>query len=139
MAGAESSTDPSAGQAELEPRWPVVVARAWRKRCPRCGEQGLFASFFRLDRRCVHCQLVFRPEAGGMTGQMYLSAAVTELVAVVLAAALWFGTGWSIPVMLLVAVPLVVAFSFWFLPKGMALWVAVDYLTDRHDQKWTPS
>lgn len=82
--------------------------------------------------------MVLRPEQGGMTGQMYLSAAVTELIGVLLAAGLWFLTDWPVWVILLAALPLITLFSYWFLPKGMALWTAVDYLTDRHDQRWTP-
>lgn len=83
--------------------------------------------------------MVLRPEQGGMTGQMYLSAAVTEVIGVLLAASLWFLTDWPVWVILLAALPVITVFSYWFLPKGMALWAAVDYLTDRHDQRWTPT
>lgn len=65
-----------------------------------------------------------------MTGQMYLSAAVTELFAVLLIGVIWLGTDWGPGLSLAVAVPLAVAFAFAFLPVASALWAAIEYLTD---------
>lgn len=65
-----------------------------------------------------------------MTGQMYLSAAVTELFAVALIALVWSATDWNAATSLAVTVPLVIAFSYWFLPRAMGLWVGIEFLTD---------
>lgn len=65
-----------------------------------------------------------------MTGQMYLSAAVTEVFAAVLVFLVFFCTDWSPAVSIAVGVPIVVGFSYWFLPKAMALWVAIEFMTD---------
>lgn len=65
-----------------------------------------------------------------MTGQMYLSAAITELFAVLLIAVIWVGTDWSPMLSLAVSIPVVIVFSYAFLPKAMALWVAIEFLTD---------
>ncbi len=110
--------------------WRTFVARAWRRRCPRCGEGRLFVKAFRLGERCGVCELVYRREPGAMTGQMYLSAAVTELLAGGLVLLVFFATDWSSSLALTISVPLVAGFSYWFLPKAMALWVAVEFMTD---------
>jgi uncharacterized protein (DUF983 family) len=121
-------SDPSPPLSNAQ--WRSFVARAWRGRCPRCGKAPLFERAFRLHRDCVACGLVYRRESGAMTGQMYLSAAVTELLAAALALGIFFATDWSAATGLLVTLPIVAAFSYWFLPKAMALWVAVEFMTD---------
>jgi uncharacterized protein (DUF983 family) len=120
------------------PAWPKLFARAWRGRCPRCGEGALFERRMRLAASCERCGLIYRREQGAMTGQMYLSAAVTQLVAAAMFLGVWLGTDWGAVLALSVTVPLMLAFSFWFLPKSMGLWVAVEYLTDRGNREpWT--
>ncbi len=110
--------------------WKTFVARAWRGRCPRCGEGTLFASHFRLTHSCSDCGLVYRREDGAMTGQMYLTAVVTELFAAALVLVLFFLTDWGPWTAIPVGMLLVVAFSYAFLPRGMALWVAIEFMTD---------
>lgn len=122
--GQPPRADPTTAQ------WRTFFARAWRGRCPRCGAGALFARRFRLELACARCGLVYRREPGAMTGQMYLSAAVTEVLAGGLVLLVFFATDWGVVTSLAVTVPVVVAFSYWFLPKAMALWVAVEFLTD---------
>lgn len=110
--------------------WRRYVARALRRRCPRCGGGALFRSTFRLRRACASCGLVFRREPGALTGQMYLSAAVTQIFAAALAVGLFLLTDWSTALALAVGIPLAAAFSYAFLPYAMALWVAVEFMTD---------
>lgn len=115
--------------------WTTLFARAWRRRCPRCGATGLFARRFRLSDTCADCGLVFRREQGAMTGQMYLSSAVTEVVAALMFLSVWAFTDWGAGLALAVTLPLMLAFSYWFLPKAMGLWVAIEYLTDRGNRE----
>lgn len=110
--------------------WRLFLARACRRRCPLCGEGPLFRSKFRLAERCTHCSMVFRREAGGMTGQMYLSAAVTEVLAAILVLAVFFLTDWSPWTSILVCVPLVALFCYWSLPFFMGVWVVIELMTD---------
>jgi uncharacterized protein (DUF983 family) len=126
----ESSEHPEPSAQLTNAQWRTFVVRAWRGRCPRCGRSPLFERTFRLYQACAACGLVYRRESGAMTGQMYLSAAVTELIAAALALGLFFLTDWSPTTSLLVTLPLVVGFSYWFLPKAMGLWVAVEFMTD---------
>lgn len=108
----------------------LCLARAWRGLCPQCGAGRLFASYARLQERCSACGLIYRREQGAMTGSMYLSAIVTEIFAALIVLAIFFGTSWSVRTSLLVSVPLVLAFALFWLPRAMALWVAIEYATD---------
>jgi hypothetical protein len=65
-----------------------------------------------------------------MTGSMYLSAAVTELFAALLVGGIWIATDWGAALSIAVGLPLVLAFTYAFLPVSRALWVAVEYATD---------
>lgn len=117
--------------------WRLHLGRAWNRRCPRCGAGGLFRSTFRLRHACPACKLVFRREDGGMTGQMYLSAAVSELLAVVLIVVTFLFTDWSAATSIAVCSPIVILFCYWSLPRFMALWVGIEYLTDvTNDEPW---
>ena len=115
--------------------WSELVLRAWRGHCPRCGADGLFERRFRLAQACRRCALVFRREQGAMTGQMYLSAAVGQVLAALLFLGVWLGTDWGAAPALALTLPLMVGFSYWVLPRSMALWVAVEYLTDRGNRE----
>src|SRR5215204_4618117 len=53
-------------------------------------------------------------------------AVVTEIFAALLAVALFFATDWSTPVALSVGVALVLAFSYFWLPRAIGLWVATE-------------
>jgi uncharacterized protein (DUF983 family) len=121
------------------PGWKrYVLRRVLRKRCPQCGRGELFARFARLHASCSVCGLVYRREQGAMTGSMYLSAAVTECFAVALLLVAWLWVDdWSTSRFLVVALPLVVGFSWLFLPRSMALWVAVEYSIDlSNGEEW---
>ncbi len=65
-----------------------------------------------------------------MTGTMYLSAVVTEVFAAILVLLVFFGTDWSPAVSIAVGVPVVIVFSYWFMPTAIALWVAIEFMTD---------
>lgn len=86
--------------------------------------------YARLAVSCTECGLVYRREQGSQTGSMYLTAAITEVVAAVLVGLGWIFTDWSTPVFLAISVPLILVFSAWFLPVSQAFWVGVEYATD---------
>lgn len=112
-----------------------TLLRGWRRRCPRCEGDDLFQSTYRLRPVCPDCGLVTRREDGAWTGQMYLSAAVTQVFAAAVMVVVYLSTDWSLGASLAVMLPIVVGFSYWSLPRFMATWVAVEYLTDRANQE----
>ncbi|MFT5050891.1 MAG: hypothetical protein ACI8QZ_002297 [Chlamydiales bacterium] len=123
--------DPNAPDEPVTNRdWRLFLRRVLGRHCPRCGVGELFVSRMRLAQECSDCSLVYRREAGGMTGQMYLTAIVSEIFAAGLILAIFFGTDLKPAASIGIGLPLVVGFSYWFLPKGMALWVAIEFITD---------
>jgi uncharacterized protein (DUF983 family) len=112
------------------------VRRVLRDRCPQCGEGLLFARWARLRDRCDVCGLVYRREQGSMIGSMYLAAIATEIVAAVICVVLFVATSWSLPVALSVGITIHLAFAFWFLPRSMSIWVAIEYATDVQNKEW---
>jgi uncharacterized protein (DUF983 family) len=115
----------------------VFLARAWRRRCPQCGEGALFAKYAKLHTACGECGLVYRREQGAMTGSMYLSAIVTELFAALLVLVIFFGTDLEPIPSIAIALPILLLFAYWWLPRSIALWTAIEYATDvSNDEPW---
>ncbi len=54
----------------------VLIKRALRKRCPVCGNGGLFISHFKMSRSCPACHATFWKDPGESLGAMYLDYAV---------------------------------------------------------------
>jgi uncharacterized protein (DUF983 family) len=115
----------------------LFLARAWRKRCPQCGQGELFARYAKLHERCAQCGLVYRREQGGMTGSMYLSAIVTEVFAALLVIVIFFGTDLETGASIAIALPILLLFAYWWLPRSIALWTAIEYATDvANGERW---
>jgi uncharacterized protein (DUF983 family) len=114
----------------------LCVVRAIKRHCPQCGRGRLFASWARLSERCDVCGLVFRREDGAELGSMYLSATVSQVFAAAVFAVVWLTTDWSAELALAIGAPLVVAFCYGFLPLSMALWTAIEYVTDVSNREW---
>lgn len=112
------------------------VLRALHHACPQCGRGRLFDRWAHLCERCEHCGLVYRREDGSELGAMYLGATVSQAFAALVFFGVWFLTDWSQALSLAVGVPVVVGFCYGFLPLSMALWTAVEYLTDVSNHEW---
>jgi uncharacterized protein (DUF983 family) len=110
--------------------------RVLRGRCPQCGRGELFERWARLRDRCSVCGLIYRREPGAELGSMYLSATVSQLFAAGVFLVLWLGTSWSATVSLAVSLPVVIAFCYGILPTSMAVWTAVEYVTDVGSREW---
>jgi uncharacterized protein (DUF983 family) len=114
----------------------LFFGRVLRKKCPQCGKGELFVRWAKLEDRCSVCGLVYRRESGSMIGSMYLSAIATELFAMAVVLVIFFATSWSLWTMIAVGLALHFAFAAWFLPRSMAIWVAVEYATDVGNGEW---
>ena len=67
---------------------------------------------------------------------MYLSATVSQVFAALVFAGIWIATDWSPSTAFLVGTPPVLAFCYGILPLSMALWTAVEYVTDVANREW---
>lgn len=125
-----TSTPEPQEDAPSAPIWGPALARCWKGVCPRCAEGTVFAKRFRLREDCESCGLLFRKDHGSMTGQMYVSAAVTEIFATAIILGVYLLTDWGAVLSISVGLPLVVIFSYALLPRTMAFWVGVEYATN---------
>ena len=125
-----SSPEPEEFSAEA-PTILRAMGRAFSRHCPRCGTGDILESRFRLLQSCSDCGLCYRKESGAMTGQMYLTAIITEIFTAVLVLVVFFLTDLDTLSSIALGLPLVVLFSYLVLPISMRIWVAVEYVTDR--------
>jgi uncharacterized protein (DUF983 family) len=114
----------------------LCISRVLHHACPQCGLGPLFERWARLRERCPHCGLVYRREDGAELGSMYLSATVSQLFAGALFLSVFLWTNWSWVTGLAVGAPIVIGFCYGILPLSMALWTAVEYLTDVSSGEW---
>jgi uncharacterized protein (DUF983 family) len=134
------SLEPRPPGASGTPLYPEVgglsvLLRGARKRCPRCAERRIFASWFRLARACPRCGLLFEKETGGFLGAMTLNY-VASMGAWLLVLGIWLAvTAPEVPVtaMLVVSAVLLVVVPLWFYPRSKGIWAAVEFLVLRAD------
>ena len=105
-----------------------LIARALRRRCPRCGSDGIFAGYYRLIERCPRCGHLYDREPGYWVSAIIVNTAATEALFGVLFVAGIFATAPDVqwlPLLLIGAVTNVV-FPVLFYPYSKAVWVALD-------------
>jgi uncharacterized protein (DUF983 family) len=111
----------------------IVLGRAWRCRCPRCGEGALYRSDVRMLKKCATCALSYYPESGFYLGGMILNYIFTVLivVAVYLVSLLLPDLlSWSIDEKLLLWMAFAVGLSLAFWRYTRSLWLALNYWVD---------
>jgi len=111
-------------------RLALVLGRAVRLRCPRCGEGELFHGWFTMPARCTFCGIAFEREQGYFVGAIYVNYGVTVVIAVAGYLVLWSRTTISTAAQLALWIPFVIVFPLWFFRYSRALWLALAYLFD---------
>jgi uncharacterized protein (DUF983 family) len=113
----------------------AMLADILHQRCPRCRTGKIFRGsaflgFPKMNERCPVCQLRFEREAGYFLGAMYISYGLALIVIAILAAALWFITGWWITKVTvwatLLFLPLAPAITYF----SRVLWIYFDQRVD---------
>lgn len=56
----------------------TMLRRGVARRCPSCGQGGLFTGWFRMVDRCPRCGMRFSREEGFFIGALFVNFAVTE-------------------------------------------------------------
>lgn len=108
-----------------------LVARAIRRRCPRCGAMGVWQSFLKMRPTCPQCGLELdRGESDYFYGAYLLNFVAAELIAVfVFVATLiatWPTPSWNVLTAITVVVAIVAPIALY--PTTKALWLAVDLM-----------
>ena len=106
----------------------LLLLRALRRRCPQCGSNGYFASWFKLNERCPRCGLATERVVGHFVGAVGFNTIFTfgVLLAVLLATTgLTYPNVQAVPlVAACLATAVVVPTLFW--PYSQTLWTAFD-------------
>jgi uncharacterized protein (DUF983 family) len=99
-----------------------------RRHCPRCGQGGIFDSYYQLAGSCPRCGHHFEREEGYWVSAIIVNTAVTEAIFGVLFVAGIFATApdvqWLPLLVIGVAANLVVPVLFF--PLSKTIWVAID-------------
>jgi gluconolactonase len=109
---------------------PTIV-RAFRLRCPRCGEGRLFGGLFRMHDACSACGASFRREQGFYLGSIYINYGATVIGTGALYALLVLGLGWSHEAALAACLVAAVAFPVWFFRWARSFLLALDGSVNR--------
>lgn len=105
-----------------------LLARGFRRRCPRCGAGDLFAGLFDIRDPCPRCGLVFEREEGYWLGAMIIAFAVIEgmfglsFVATMLVT--WPDVPWT--GLLVVGLVATAVLPILISPWTRTIWMAVD-------------
>ena len=105
------------------------LGRGVRRRCPVCGERGVFRTWLEARRACPSCGLLLdRGESDFFLGGFTINFIVVELtvVAFLLAATVltWPDVPWDL--LLWVGAPLIALAPIAFFPFSRTIWLALD-------------
>jgi uncharacterized protein (DUF983 family) len=107
-----------------------MLARAWRLRCPRCGQGRLFKNWIRMNGRCPACDLRYEREPGYFLGSIYINYGLTALLVTIAYFALYFGHVVSPQTALWIVTALALVFPIWFFRYARSLWLGFDQYWD---------
>jgi len=114
---------------------PSTLRSILQQRCPRCRMGGIFhysifRGFPKMCERCSICDLKFEREPGYFLGAMYLSFGLGLLIMALIAALLWFLTGWWITRVIIWAVVLFLPLAPTITLFARVLWIYLDQSVD---------
>lgn len=108
----------------------TLMGRAFRLRCPACGQGKLFAGWFRMPPVCSHCGLKYEREPGYFLGSIYFNYGLTAIIALSAFFGLYFAAGVQPERMQWPLLAFCLAFPLWFFRYARALWLAFDVYWD---------
>lgn len=103
----------------------LIVARGFRRRCPRCGEGALFRDWMRPHEECSSCRLRFQQNGG----DTWMFIVITDRVPILIGiAAMYFGVRPTtlpgiVALILALAVPIAATIR-----ERIGMAIALDYL-----------
>lgn len=109
-----------------KPAYLTLILRAWRLRCPRCGEGRMFRGLFSMHPDCEVCGLHFEREQGYFLGSIYVNYGLTALVTTVGYLILRLGFEVEGRTLLYIFTAFCIVFPAFFFRYARALWLAMD-------------
>ena len=111
-------------------RFPVLLLRAIRLRCPLCGEGKMFSGYWKVHKSCSECGASFEREPGFFLGSIYFNYGLTALIVAIAYPLLLFTETLPENVLMWSSLTFTVLFPMWFFRYARALWAAFDELWD---------
>jgi uncharacterized protein (DUF983 family) len=108
----------------------VVLKRAVKLRCPRCGDGRLFVGYFTMHARCADCNLKYERDPGYFLGSTYINYGLTAVTITVLYIVLHFMLEFNNRTLAFPLTALCVAVPLLFFRHARALWIAIDCFFD---------
>ncbi len=107
-----------------------VLVRGLARRCPVCGQDGLFTHWFTLADRCPRCHFRFERIEGHWLGALGLNTIVSfsVLFAVVVAGLVASHPDFSMGPLVVTAALTAVVVPLAFYPSSKTMWTAIDVL-----------
>lgn len=108
----------------------LMVARGLARRCPVCGQSGLFTRWFTLAERCPRCHLRFERIEGHWLGAVGLNTIVSfvTLFIVVVTGLILSHPDYEMTPLLTAAASTAVLVPLAFYPSSKTTWTAIDIL-----------
>jgi uncharacterized protein (DUF983 family) len=133
---ASGSTNEPAAESfpAIKPTLGTMLSRAFRLRCPACGEGRLFRKWIQMHPHCQHCGFRFERGPGYWLGSIYVNYGLTALVVTAGYFALFFSELMTPNQILILLTAFCVLFPLWFFRYARAIWVAVDLYLDPAQQ-----
>lgn len=109
-----------------------MILRGLARRCPFCGHNKIFASWFKLKERCPSCGHRFHQEEGFYIGAYAINFAITEgllllcLIPYILLSASNPDSQLNAVPFAITALVAAVAGPILFFPFSRSLWIALD-------------
>ena len=106
----------------------TLLGRGLRKRCPHCGNKGLFDGWFKLKERCPTCGYRFEREDGYWVSAIIVNTAVIEGLFLVVFLAVVLATAPEVEwvPLLVIAVVMNLVFPIFFYPLSKTVWMGID-------------
>lgn len=106
----------------------TLIRRGLRRRCPNCGNGGIFDGWFKLKDRCPTCTYPFEREEGYWVSAIIVNTAVIEGLFLVLFIGVVLGTAPNIEWMplLIIGVVMNLLFPIFFYPLSKTVWMGID-------------
>lgn len=108
------------------PSFEMLLRRALKLRCPRCGEGPLFTSWVKMPQRCPHCGLKYERAPGYSLGSTYFNYGLTALSTTAIFLTCRLGLGISGDILLPPLMVYTVLFPLLLFRHARALWLAMD-------------
>lgn len=129
----------NAGQRNLPsargPRLRTLLLRSLLRRCPMCGQPGIFERWFTLRTRCPRCDYAFERESGYFLGAYALNLIVAEMIpiAILIGLFIWADLSWI--AMEAILIPLVIGLPLLLFPYARMAWMTLDLMITPENQR----